>query len=343
MFETKVFGGYVSDECKELSVEGVRVGVVKGYLATWQPDQGGRFGVPEQFFKGAFAEDLQDKRNNGNRPLKLKLMHDTVIGRFPLETVREDDIGLYGEGHINLETQLGRETYALVKQGALSDFSIGFKAIDDTITNDRLREIRKSKVREGSIVDEPMNVGAVITEIKGAQCFADLPLASADHSWDVEGALERIEELDGETKQAFLWVNPETSERRYPIADIVGETLMAIPAAITAAATELKRVSEGVPEDIRLRMVEHLGRYYAKMGQTSPFAEGSRFWGVEDVKLWTPRDFREALTATDMFSKSAVKALGGRFEAQLDGSLKTRDNPLQAMLDDMRSLSATLR
>lgn len=168
--EVKILGGRIVDTKLE-SRNGIDVGIVKGYIATWDVDRGGWDGVKDQFVMGAFRESLQDHRDRDNRPVRLKNKHDDLIGGFPIESVREDDRGLFGIGEINLETQQGREVFSLARQGMLTDFSIGF-SVEDSETNfdqDRdahVRKISKAIVWEGSIVDEPMNPSANITDVK---------------------------------------------------------------------------------------------------------------------------------------------------------------------------------
>ena len=162
--ETKRLGGHLV-ETKETERNGVRVGEVRGYIATWKPDTGGIFGVPDQFVRGAFRDSIAEHRARGDRPVRLKDLHGRTIGGFPIDRIREDDVGLYGEGEINLEVQQGREAFSLVRQGVLTDFSVGFTAIDDSIV-DGIRIIRKAHLWEGSIVDEPANQAARILEVK---------------------------------------------------------------------------------------------------------------------------------------------------------------------------------
>jgi HK97 family phage prohead protease len=167
--ETKRLGGRAV-EVKQSERNGVPVGIVAGYIATWDPDTGGIFGVPDRFEQGAFSESLNQHRSRGNRPIRLKDHHGRTIGGFPLDAVREDGIGLYGVGEINLETQQGREAFSLARQGVLSDFSIGFVTLADRLQGSppsQVRVISKAAIVEGSIVDEPANPAARILEVKG--------------------------------------------------------------------------------------------------------------------------------------------------------------------------------
>jgi HK97 family phage prohead protease len=152
-------------EVKESKRNGIPVGIVAGYLSTWQPDMGGRFGVPDQFVPGAWAESLADHRRRGDRQIRLKDHHGRTIGGFPIDTVIEDERGLFAVGEINLESQAGREAYSLARQRVLTDFSVGYVAINDKI-GAGVRRIFKAMLLEASIIDEPGNQGANILEVK---------------------------------------------------------------------------------------------------------------------------------------------------------------------------------
>ena len=161
--ELKFVGGTVL-EVKQEDRNGVPVGIVEGYIATWDVDRGDFMGIKDQFKRGAFIESILEHIQKA-RPIRLKDHHGRTVGGFPMEHVKEDDRGLFAVGEINLEVQQGREAYALAKQGVLSDFSIGFSVVDFEMDAD-LRTISKAKIWEGSIVDEPMNPAANITQVK---------------------------------------------------------------------------------------------------------------------------------------------------------------------------------
>jgi HK97 family phage prohead protease len=163
MSPERTFGHLV--ESKRTTRNGEPIGLVSGYLATWEPDTGGKFGIPDQFVRGAFTASLADHRARGDRQVRLKDHHGKTVGGFPIETVKEDARGLYGIGEVNLTTQEGRELFALVRQGVLSDFSVGFTALKDEIRGG-VRLIHEAKLWEASIVDEPANQGARILEAK---------------------------------------------------------------------------------------------------------------------------------------------------------------------------------
>jgi len=159
----KFIGGKVT-ETKTEQRNGIEVGIVEGYIATWDLDRGDFFGVQDRFVKGAFIESILDHVRR-NRPIRLKDHHSRTVGGFPIEFVKEDERGLFGVGEINLEVQQGREAFSLAKQGILSDFSIGF-SVDEFEMDQDIRTITKATIWEGSIVDEPMNPQANITQVK---------------------------------------------------------------------------------------------------------------------------------------------------------------------------------
>lgn len=281
---------------------GVRVGIVKGYLATWAPDKTlGRYGKPDVFLKGAFAKSIEDHKSRGGRPIRLKDNHGRTIGGFPIENVREDDRGLYGEGEINLEVSQGSDVHALAKQGVLTDFSIGFKAKRDNLAG-KFREISEAIIGEASIVSEPMNPGSVILEVKhmNSNTFMDLELAPPDTEFDETKARENVDEMPyrvGNGDNAFL-----DGDRKHLFADVINDKLVAVPNAIRKLAIEIKA------DDSNKEIIQHLERYLAKMNLKSPY-ETKQFHSLDEVKGWDIVDFEKALRETGSFSKSAAKYL----------------------------------
>lgn len=164
--EVKLFGGNIV-EVKEIERNGVPVGQISGYIATWDIDRGS-WGVKDRFIKGAFAESILEHQAK-NRQVRFKDHHGRTVGGFPPDTLREDDTGLFGVAEVNLEVQQGRELFSLAKQGVLEEFSVGFSSVSDQesdIDGERVRSISKAILWEGSIVDEPMNPKAKVTEVK---------------------------------------------------------------------------------------------------------------------------------------------------------------------------------
>ena len=267
--ENKLNGGRI-EEVKIGARNGVQVGFVSGYIATWDLDEG-----MDRFVAGCFEKSLSEHRERGDRQIRLKDHHFKTIGGFPIDTVREDKRGLYGEGEVNLEIQEGREAFALAKQGVLTDLSIGFTPVSFSFEEEgRIRVIDEALVWEGSIVDEPMNRGANITSVKHR--FRDLPVADAETEWT---------EYTGKDRRAFL------DGDQTAIACEVDGGLMVVPRRLDQVASEL--MAGGSPDRSQIAILEG---YFAKMGRPSPFpAELRGFYGVDDIRGLTVRGLQDAL------------------------------------------------
>lgn len=144
--------------------KGIKVGVVEGYIATWDLDRGN-----DVFLKGAFSDSIKEWQNQ-QRDIKAKDMHGESIGVYPVEYLQEDEKGLFGRAYINLEIQAGQEAMSKARMGIYDRKSIGFTA-DPNYTKGEFpfgREIGKAHIWEGSLVDEPMNINATITSVKAS-------------------------------------------------------------------------------------------------------------------------------------------------------------------------------
>jgi HK97 family phage prohead protease len=329
--ETKTFNGCIVEH-KTIERNGVSIGIVEGYIATWDIDRG-----DDQFQHGAFNDSLAEHRAKG-RPIRLKDHHGRTVGGFPIETVREDDRGLYGVGEVNLDVQQGRELMSLVRQGVLSDFSIGY--IVNLYSNEKgIRKILKAEVMEGSIVDEPMNPRANVTGYKSVVPYQDLPLADREKPWDSAAAVRRVREFtestdapSGSYKRAFLWFDQGNAENfgayKLPIADVIDGRLTAIPRAVIAAAGVMSGARGGVdiPEAERAGVIRNIEKYYAKMDMESPFNKSDKqLFVMDEVKEMSPRELEDALRRGASFSKSAAKFLASKLKG-IDNTEVPTDN-----------------
>lgn len=200
--EVKFLSGRVV-EVKQEDRNGIPIGIIKGHAATFDIDRGN-----DRFVKGAFIESIQELRQN-NRPVRMLFQHrgDLLIGGFPIESVREDEKGLAVIGEINLEVQEGREAFALAKQGILTDFSIGFSVVEDAM-EDGIRVIKKAIIWEFSLVSEPMNPKAVVTEVK----TLTVDEVKALHVKDLEKVLRESGNLSKQAAKYLVSKMKETPE-----------------------------------------------------------------------------------------------------------------------------------
>lgn len=112
--------------------------------------------------KGAFASSIKSGKTI---PVLWQHKADEPIGVFT--KLREDDNGLYVEGELNMGTTRGRESYSLLKQGAIKGLSIGFitrESEEDYDNNVRL--LKEVDLMEISLVTFPANVEANVVGVK---------------------------------------------------------------------------------------------------------------------------------------------------------------------------------
>lgn len=335
--ETKFIGGTVI-QTKQEDRNGVPIGIVEGYIATWDIDRGDWFGTKDQFVKGAFISSIMNHKQK-NRQIRLKDHHGRTVGGFPIDSVKEDERGLFGVGEINLDVQQGKEAFALAKQGVLSDFSIGF-SIDESSLDEQnyLRTITKATIWEGSIVDEPMNPQANITAVKNMNKFQDLPLAPKETEWDMEKAFENVDKFANESaetmKAVFNKVFLQERVLNTLIADVIDGSLVAIPKALNSVSKYVEKMEESKLKD---EAINHLEKYFAKMDVKSPFAEEEKqFFNIEEVKVFTQRDFEKALSKSGSFSKEAAKFIVS--QTNFKKEIEKADAGAQKLIDELNSI-----
>lgn len=118
--------------------------------------------------RGAFRKSLMARG-----AVKLLWQHqaEEPIGVFSV--LREDEYGLYVEGRLLLEVQRGREAAALLKNGAMSGLSIGYRVQEytiDEVTGYRL--LHELELVEISLVTFPANERAVVHDVKAQSLVA---------------------------------------------------------------------------------------------------------------------------------------------------------------------------
>lgn len=115
---------------------------------------------------GAFAKTVAERRNR----IKVFYAHDweKLIGPPPAE-LREDDIGLFARGRLTLGSFWGREANALMRDGALTEGSIGFETVKFDYGESGVRNLREVKLYEISPVPLGMNPLTSIRAVKSGR------------------------------------------------------------------------------------------------------------------------------------------------------------------------------
>lgn len=145
---------------------------------------------PDVIQMGAFTKTIQERGPQGSRKIRVLHQHrwEKVIG-IPLVLVEhpremlppelldrypEATGGLFTRTQFVMDVQLGRETYALYKAGAMDEWSIGFDALafeyfkgEEEV--DTYRILKEIKLWEYSPVTWGMNPATVTTAVKGDQ------------------------------------------------------------------------------------------------------------------------------------------------------------------------------
>lgn len=137
-------------------------GTFEGYGSVFSiTDRGGDIVAP-----GAFTETLAAAKTAGRLPALLwQHRQAEPIGVYT--SMEEDSIGLKVKGQLALKTARGAEAYELMKMGAITGLSIGYKVRDDSwdrVTG--VRTIKKADLFELSLVTIPMNDSSRVSAVK---------------------------------------------------------------------------------------------------------------------------------------------------------------------------------
>lgn len=148
-------------------------GELEGHGAVYaNVDDGG-----DMFAPGAFTLALKKLQASGRVP-SMYMQHGALLGADPRPvgkwlSVTEDAKGLLVKGRlVGLETETGKYNHALVKEGAMTGLSVGYKArkVDYPKTaGEPRRLIKEADLFEISIVDQPMNTLARIGQVKAEE------------------------------------------------------------------------------------------------------------------------------------------------------------------------------
>jgi len=300
-----------SIESKQVNdIDGQKTGVLKGYFASFSRDRGDDIILP-----GAFRKTIQEHKRRSDRRVRVYFQHNPliVLGGAPIDSVFEDDFGLFGTVELNLETQDGREKYSQALAGNINDFSIGFmpREVDfyEDANGETVRKLLDIELFEVSLVTEPMNIDALVTQIKRYQhllstgqgisnimaniknvdkktvtAFEDYPLADRDREWDAEAANARWREFTNSSespsdsyRRGFMWYNQQDADEygayKLQYVDVIDGVVVAVPRAIFAIAGALDGARGGVdlPGQDIAAVKNHVERYYEKMGLEAPF------------------------------------------------------------------------
>ncbi len=202
--------------------------------------------VKDVSLKGCFKKSLEEWGKKGKLP-KMLWQHDVEKPIGVYTKMVEDANGLYIEGKLALNTQLGRETYELMKIGAIDSFSIGYRTIDEEYSREKgVNYLKELKLFEVSIVTMPCNENALLADVKNRMYDDELPTLR-----EVQKLLQQ--NCSFSKRQAESTMNQFETKCMYDVYSVI-ELLRDMPAAdvhklVDAANAFLTEVGELAPEE----------------------------------------------------------------------------------------------
>ena len=308
------------------------IGVIEGYASTWEVDQGN-----DQIEIGAFIASIADYKSRSKK-VPAKYMHEPldIIGGMDPNQMAEDASGLKIVMDVNLGFDDGIKCYKLAQQGVLTDFSIGY-IVKKFYYKNGVRVITELKLIEVSLVDHPMNQGAIVTQVKGFVPYQELPVASAETVWDEGMAIMRVRDFTGsqdkpsaDFKKAFLYVDTWDEDYFWAyelmIADVIDGQLTVVPDALEAAKLKMLGACGGVwisKWDIGY-VRDALNKYLANASMENVGVEFGVKFDKSKIEAWTVRDLEQCLKSTGKFSNSGVKAALSSIKREADKSAEIK-------------------
>lgn len=159
-------------------------GVFSGYASVF----GGLDSYGDEIAPGAYAKSLKAHKAAGTMPLML-WSHDPSqpIGKWV--SLEEDDRGLKVAGQLTLGVQAAREALALMKAGAVSGLSIGYRVPPGgAVVEQRRRLLKEIDLVEVSIVALPADGSARVTDVKSIRTRIDFEKHLKTVGWDNRAA-----------------------------------------------------------------------------------------------------------------------------------------------------------
>ena len=157
--------------------------------------------------KGAFNKSIKEWGPNGKNRIKVCLHHDMNRPVAVIKEMYEDDKGLYMEAKFGTSSS-AEDAYRDVKDGILTEFSIGFVPTQKTENDFGGRDFNQVKLYEVSLVTVAANDKALVTDVKSATYGVEIidgmlkllsKLEDSDAAFKIEKDLQRLKSIAEET------------------------------------------------------------------------------------------------------------------------------------------------
>lgn len=212
-------------------------GEYEGHFAVFgNVDDGGDITHP-----GAFLKTIQER---GSR-VKVFYAHDfqKLIGPPP-EVLKEDTLGLYAKGRLTLDSFWGKEAWALMKDGALTEGSFGYDAVkwdyEERIgeggARSVVRNLRELKLYEISPVPLGMNP---LTDLSAIKALFASPEATPELQLE---ACERAAQALGQSIKAGRVLSASNLSKAKAALGALQEAIDSLQAIIAAAEPEPEKL-----------------------------------------------------------------------------------------------------
>lgn len=147
---------------------------------------------------GAFLESLAEMKKKG-RTFPVLWQHRTMepIGHWDINSLKEDEYGLFGEGTLWLnDASYARTAWQGIKNLAITGLSIGYHVRESTFDGEtRIRTLTKLDLMEISIVTTPANDAARIDVIKSKLMAGNLPSLSEFERFLLEAGFSKTQSV----------------------------------------------------------------------------------------------------------------------------------------------------
>lgn len=128
--------------------------------------------------KGAFVKSLDVMRSKGRTfPVLWQHRSGEPIGNWDIDSMLEDDHGLFGEGQLWLDdAPYAKVAHRGMASKAITGLSIGYYVVDSEFDDKtRIRKLKELELVEISIVTNPANEDARIDAVKAMIAHGTLP------------------------------------------------------------------------------------------------------------------------------------------------------------------------
>lgn len=268
----------------EIKMNDTGSGIVEGYAAVYDNiDYGNDILRP-----GTFTKSIKEIMPSGKLQLFDSHMHDAGHLLANVTDASEDHKGVFYKANLSSCLYV-QDIRTKIKEGLIKYNSIGYIPLPNATTYKRhdnkvIREIKEAKLFEISIVVNPMNILAEITNIKSNYLeYADtLRIAPKTTVWSEGAAISRIKDWSTaidcpnlQYQKAFLHVKEGQEDQfksfELPIADIVEGKLRAIPKALIKAAIDVHENKVLMNNDIKIQIKNKLEHYLGLLDIDPPW------------------------------------------------------------------------